>query len=85
MGRAISLQLITIGEQSWTTNVLTGKWEEAPLEFAYRPDVLFSTQDGIGPVMGRVQNVSRLRRRRDRRHDPSIICKPPSTSPSSAH
>ena len=24
MGRAVSLQLITIGEESWTTNVLTG-------------------------------------------------------------
>jgi LppX_LprAFG lipoprotein len=60
MDRAVSLQLITIGEQSWTTNVLTGKWEPAPLEFAYRPDILFSTQDGIGPVMGRVQNVTRL-------------------------
>ena len=60
MDRAISLQLITIGDQSWTTNILTGKWENAPLEFAYRPDILFSTQDGIGPVMGRVENVERL-------------------------
>lgn len=60
LGRAITLQLITIGDQSWTTNVLTGEWGNAPLEFAYRPDVLFSTQDGIGPVMGRVQNVARL-------------------------
>lgn len=60
MGRAISLQLITIGDQSWTTNVLTGEWGDAPLEFAYRPDVLFSTQDGIGPVMGRVEDVERL-------------------------
>lgn len=60
MGRAISLQLITIGEESWTTNVLTGEWGNAPLEFAYQPDVLFSTQDGIGPVMGRVQDVERL-------------------------
>jgi hypothetical protein len=60
LGRAVSLQLITIGEQSWTTNVLTGKWGEAPLEFAYEPDVLFSTQDGIGPVMGRVEGVQRL-------------------------
>jgi hypothetical protein len=60
MGRQITLQLITIGEQSWTTNVLTGEWENAPLEFAYRPDTLFSTQDGIGPVMGRVQNAQRL-------------------------
>jgi hypothetical protein len=60
MNRAISLQLVTIGEQSWTTNILTGKWENAPLEFAYQPDILFSTQDGIGPVMGRVQNAQRL-------------------------
>jgi hypothetical protein len=60
MGRAITLQLITIGKRSWTTNVLTGDWETAPLEFAYQPDVLFSTQDGIGPVMGRVENAQRL-------------------------
>lgn len=60
MGRTISLQLITIGEESWTTNILTGEWEPAPLEFAYRPDILFSTQDGIGPVMGRVDDVERL-------------------------
>jgi len=60
MGRAISLQLVTIGDESWTTNILTGEWENAPLEFAYQPDTLFSTQDGIGPVMGRVQNAERL-------------------------
>ena len=60
MGRAISLQLITVGDKSWTTNVLTGEWGDAPVEFAYRPDILFSTQDGIGPVMGRVKNVERL-------------------------
>jgi lipoprotein LprG len=60
MGRAITLQLITIGEESWTTNVLTGEWGPAPIEFAYRPDILFSTQSGIGPVMGRVADVERL-------------------------
>jgi hypothetical protein len=60
LGRTISLQLITIGDKSWTTNVLTGDWEVAPVEFAYRPGILFSTQDGIGPVMGRVENVERL-------------------------
>lgn len=59
LGRAVSLQLITIGDQSWTTNILTGEWGPAPQEFAYRPDILFSTQDGIGPVMGRVDDVSR--------------------------
>ncbi len=60
LDRAISLQLITIGDRSWTTNILTGEWENAPVEFAYRPDILFSTQDGIGPVMGRVKDVERL-------------------------
>lgn len=60
MERAVSLQLITIGERSWTTNILTGEWGEAPLEFAYQPDILFSTQDGIGPVMGRVDDVTQL-------------------------
>jgi lipoprotein LprG len=60
LDRAISLQLVTIGDQSWTTNILTGEWENAPLEFAYQPDILFSTQDGIGPVMGRVEGVERL-------------------------
>ncbi len=59
LGRAVSLQLITIGEQSWTTNILTGEWGLAPLEFSYQPDILFSTQDGIGPVMGRVEGVTR--------------------------
>ncbi len=59
LGRAVSLQLITVGEQSWTTNILTGEWGPAPLEFSYRPDILFSTQDGIGPVMGRVEGVRR--------------------------
>jgi hypothetical protein len=60
LGRAITVQLITIGKESWTTNILTGEWSKAPLEFAYRPDVLFSTQNGIGPVMGRVKDVTRL-------------------------
>lgn len=60
LDRTISLQLITIGDDSWTTNILTGDWEAAPLEFAYRPDVLFSTRDGIGPVMDSVQDVERL-------------------------
>jgi len=60
MDRAISLQLVTVGDKSWTTNILTGEWENAPLEFAYQPDILFSTQEGIGPVMGRVESVERL-------------------------
>ncbi len=55
--RIITLNLITIGDQTWTTNILTGEWEIAPPEFAYRPTILFDNQEGIGPVMGRVQDV----------------------------
>ncbi|MFM9108951.1 MAG: LppX_LprAFG lipoprotein [Chloroflexota bacterium] len=59
LDRAITLQLITIGEQTWLTNIIDGSWGPAPVEFAYRPDVLFDTQDGLGPVMGRVTGVTR--------------------------
>ena len=56
----VTLQLITVGDRSWTTNLLTGEWEPAPVEFAYRPSVLFDNQAGIGPVMGRVEDVQQL-------------------------
>ena len=58
--RVITLNLVTIGDQTWTTNILTGDWETAPPEFAYRPTILFDSQAGIGPVMGRVQDVELL-------------------------
>jgi len=51
----VTIRLITIGDQSWTTNLITGRWGEADPEFSYSPGVLFDTQDGIGPVMGRVE------------------------------
>ncbi|MCC6313993.1 MAG: LppX_LprAFG lipoprotein [Thermomicrobiales bacterium] len=60
LGRAVTLQLITVGDKTWLTNILTGEWGPAPEEFTYRPSVLFDTQEGIGPVMGRVQDVQRL-------------------------
>lgn len=53
----ITIELITVGEQSWTTNIITGDWEPAPPEFSYRPTILFDDQQGIGPVMGRVSEA----------------------------
>lgn len=50
----VTIQLITVGDRSWTTNLITGDWEPAPPEFSYSPVVLFDNQNGIGPVMGRV-------------------------------
>lgn len=60
VGQVVTIDLITVGDTSWTTNILTGEWELAPPEFAYRPSILFDNQEGIGPVMGRVTDAERL-------------------------
>lgn len=60
LSQNVTLQLITIGDETWTTNLLTGEWEIAPEEFAYRPDVLFDDQNGIGPVMRSVSGAEML-------------------------
>jgi lipoprotein LprG len=52
----ISIQMITIGDKAWTTDLLSGKWQPAPKEFGYNPSVLFDTKDGLGPVVGVIQN-----------------------------
>ena len=55
----VTIELITIGDESWTTNLLTGNWEIAPAEFGYDPSILFDDQNGLGPVMGKVTDVER--------------------------
>jgi hypothetical protein len=56
----LTMQIITIGDQTWSTNLITGKWEQAPEEFSYNPSILFDKQGGVGPVMDRVTNAQRL-------------------------
>jgi hypothetical protein len=51
----VSIRMITIGAESWTTDLLTGKWGPSPPEFGYNPAILFDNQDGLGPVAGRLQ------------------------------
>jgi len=60
IGRLISMHLVSVGDKAWMTNLLTGEWGDAPLEFTYRPGIIFSARDGMGPVMERVQDVERL-------------------------
>lgn len=50
----VSIRMITVGEESWTTDLITGNWGEAPPEFGYDPSKLYDNQDGLGPVMGKV-------------------------------
>ena len=52
----VTIRMITIGDEAWTTDLLTGKWGPAPEEFGYNPAVLFDNQDGLGPVAGRLQD-----------------------------
>lgn len=56
----ISTSLLIIGDQRWATDLITGAWGPAPDEFSYDPGILFDNQNGIGPVMDRVQNAVRL-------------------------
>lgn len=52
--QTVSIRMISIGEESWTTDLLTGEWAPSPEEFGYNPTVLFDNQDGLGPVAGRL-------------------------------
>lgn len=50
----VSIQLIVIGETTWSTDLVTGQWGPAPDVFEYNPGVLFDTKQGIGPVIDSV-------------------------------
>lgn len=50
----ISIRMITIGEDAWITDIVTGKWVPSPPEFGYNPAVLYDETDGLGPVMSRM-------------------------------
>ena len=54
--QTLSIRMITIGEHSWTTDIITGRWVTAPKEFGYNPAVLYDNQNGLGPVMGKISN-----------------------------
>lgn len=53
----VSIRMITIGTDSWTTDLITGNWGDAPPEFGYNSSILYDNQDGLGPVMGKLQNA----------------------------
>lgn len=51
-----SIRMVTAGGQSWTTDLISGEWGPAPEEFGYDPARLFDTQDGLGPIMGKIDS-----------------------------
>lgn len=48
----VSIRMISIGGDAWTTDLLSGNWQPSPDEFGYNPSVLFDNQSGLGPVAG---------------------------------
>lgn len=52
----VSIRMVTVGQRSWTTDLLTGSWGPAPVEFGYDPTILFDNQGGLGPVMNRLND-----------------------------
>ncbi|MCO5177998.1 MAG: LppX_LprAFG lipoprotein [Thermomicrobiales bacterium] len=53
-----NISMIAIGSQTWMTNVITGSWEKAPEDFNYNPSILFDANDGIEPILGKLQNTT---------------------------
>jgi lipoprotein LprG len=53
----VSIKMVTVGEDSWTTDLITGNWGDAPPEFGYNPSILYDNQNGLGPVMGKLDNA----------------------------
>lgn len=54
----VSIRMITVGSESWTTDLITGNWGDAPPEFGYDPSILYDNQDGLGPVMGKLDGAA---------------------------
>ncbi len=51
----ISIRMITVGDESWITDLVTGKWVPSPPEFGYNPSILYDDEHGLGPVMSRME------------------------------
>lgn len=52
----ISIRMVNIGDDSWITDIVTGKWVPSPPEFGYNPSILYDDEHGLGPVMARMND-----------------------------
>jgi hypothetical protein len=50
-GLIAEVQVISIGDQQWETNVLTGAWVKLPPEWGFNPARWFDPKEGIHPVL----------------------------------
>ena len=57
-GLTFTVRMIILGAERWTTDLVTGEWGDAPVEFDYDPTVIFDTADGIGPILSSVTDAA---------------------------
>jgi len=57
-GLTFSVRMIVLGAERWTTDLVTGEWGDAPVEFDYDPAVIFDTAEGIGPILSSVTGAT---------------------------
>ncbi len=54
------IDVISIGETQWQTNVATGAWEELPPNFGFNPAALFDPQIGLQTIL--LEDMTNLQR-----------------------
>ena len=56
----IDVSLVTIGDEKYQTNPVTGQWGPAQEGFDYSPTVLFDKERGLAPLLGQLREVEAL-------------------------
>ena len=51
----VDIGLIFLGPDAYMTDILSGAWGPAPADFSYNPAILFSSENGLGPVLRELQ------------------------------
>jgi lipoprotein LprG len=50
-GIVSDVDVISIGEQQWETNPLSGEWQELPPEWGFNPALLFDAKSGLQTIL----------------------------------
>jgi hypothetical protein len=55
---SVEMGTVSIGERTWLTNPITGRWEELPPGDGFNPALLFDTTEGWVAVLQDLEDVS---------------------------
>ena len=56
----IDVSLVTLGNDKYQTNPVTGQWGPAQAGFDYSPTVLFDKEKGLSTIIGKLRDVEQL-------------------------